>query len=427
MKWLMKTALIISLASLVLVSCDDDETSGDGDADVDGDTDSDVDSDVDADIDADSDSDSDTDGDADSDGDPAGCETAPGGEIVTDTESGLRERLAWTGTTTGLAWATHGNPSNESSIYFTLLDEELSPLIDDLHVAETMLNTDTPELDLLWDEEVFHLVWRDGGGERPGPIRHQVLDEDGAPIGSPQPISEGDGVTTTPIMDRNNEEILVVWTDERNDSRDIYGRFLPLDGTERAELPIRTGTGEQWLPAVARGGSGFLVAYLDESSPNGLYALWVTADEVSEPWSILPDVVPASRPELVAMEDGFALFYQTVVGVESSLSLLSLDIDGSPLAAPVVVEPEGRTFDVVARGDELMLLAVRTDFITAQLLLSRFDSQGEQLAESFHVSCADNISSPGLALAEDRLQVTWSESDPDPLVSSRIYASQLEL
>ena len=346
---------------------------------------------------------------------------------MTDATSGLRERLAWTGSTTGLAWTTQGSPIESSSIFFTLLDEDLLPLTEDTLVAETVLSTDTPELDLIWDGEVFHIMWRDGGGDRPGPIRHQILDADGSLIGTPQPLSEGGGVTTMPIAARNNEEILVVWVDERSESRDLYGRILPLDGTGRAEVPLRAGSGEQWLPAVAWGGSSFLVVYLEQSSMDGIYAFTVTTDEISEPWPILGEGEPASQPQLVSLPDGFALIFQTVEGVESTLNLLSLDLDGMPSAAPVILDAEARNFSVVPHGTNLILLAVRTDFVTAELILSTFGSDGERIGEPFLVSCADSISSPNLALAEGRLLLTWTESDPDPLVSSRIYVTARDL
>jgi len=60
-------------------------------------------------------------------------------------------------------------------------------------------------------------------------------------------------------------EFLVVWTDSRNGSEDIYGARVTSDGTVKDPegLPICVAPGAQTTPAVASNGSDYWVVWAD--------------------------------------------------------------------------------------------------------------------------------------------------------------------
>jgi hypothetical protein len=224
-----------------------------------------------------------------------------------------------------------------------------------------------------------------------------------------------------------DDRVLVAWEDERAETLDIYARFLSDDGPEGEEILIAGERGEQWLPALAWGGDSFLVVYLDQASPHGVYAVTLNEGSPSEPVAVLPEIEPTAPPRLVALEEGYALFYRVPEGLESHAFLLALAEDGTPAGEPVEVDDMARGFDVILDSEELYFLAVRTDFSTAQLTLRRLALDGTPSADPMVLACAANITSPALVRLGEGLAISWSQTDPDPLIPSRMYATLLEL
>jgi len=77
--------------------------------------------------------------------------------------------------------------------------------------------------------------------------------------------SAGMGGRWGPRVDSDSAGFLVVWTDERGGSRDIYGARVTSDGTvlDSAGIAISASSGTEALPAVCFDGTNFQVVWLD--------------------------------------------------------------------------------------------------------------------------------------------------------------------
>ena len=82
-------------------------------------------------------------------------------------------------------------------------------------------------------------------------------------------VSDAADTQTTPAIGFDGTQYVVVWSDSRNPTFDIFAaRFLD-DGTnlDPAGIALATADRNQTAPAVAAGGGGSLIAWIDESDP----------------------------------------------------------------------------------------------------------------------------------------------------------------
>jgi hypothetical protein len=97
-----------------------------------------------------------------------------------------------------------------------------------------------------------------------------VISEDGYVVESSGiQISRSSFVSVTwpkCAMAYNGEFYLVVWTDERNGNKDVYGARVGSLGQvlDPFDIGISTADGDQYLPSVAFDGTNFLVAWTDD-------------------------------------------------------------------------------------------------------------------------------------------------------------------
>jgi len=89
-----------------------------------------------------------------------------------------------------------------------------------------------------------------------------VLDRNGVSLGS---FVVNTNSTREANVAASYSEFLVVWTDSRNGSEDIYGARVTSDGTVKDPegLPICVAPGAQTTPAVASNGSDYWVVWAD--------------------------------------------------------------------------------------------------------------------------------------------------------------------
>ncbi|MEO0080991.1 MAG: hypothetical protein ABIL25_01705 [candidate division WOR-3 bacterium] len=115
--------------------------------------------------------------------------------------------------------------------------------------------------------------------------RGAVLDSGGLAVSAWSDDEEG------PALTRGGTNCLVVWEDNRNDSRDVYGARVAPDGTvlDPDGIPISTMTGLQWRPDIAFDGTNWLAVWQDSRS--GQYDIY--AARVAQSGTILdPDGIP---------------------------------------------------------------------------------------------------------------------------------------
>lgn len=435
MRSLQIATLALALA-LCTAGCDDD-TDGDADADVDadGDGDADVDADADADGDGDGDGDADVDVDADADQDvdmvdadlEAGCDTAPGGVPVSDTNSALGARIAWTGTNAGLLWATRGTAYGESEVYFSLLDDEVGSVIEDTLVAGTASMDDTPSVVMLWDGEHFHVLWQVKSGGDTDLLFHQRLGADGARVGDSQQVNVGPGLVAWPSMALGTDEVFVTWTDQRSGNSDVYGRAISLDDALGDELLLAGGSLRQELSSVVFTGTDYLVVFQSEDAPEGIYTIRTSATTPGVPAAAINGLEMIEQPHVVATgADLYAVMFRTQRVLDTRLYFSTVTADGALVAEPVVVLPSSGGFDAVFDGTDTVVVATRSDFTRAQAQLYRLGPDGVALGDHLVIACSGNVSNPAIAWTGEDFYLAWSEPVPDDIhVSSRLHAQRV--
>jgi hypothetical protein len=239
---------------------------------------------------------------------PAGAVLDPSG-IAVSVAAGWQESpaVAFDGTNFIVVWQDHR--SGSSDIYFARVTTA-GVVIDPSGIPISPAG-DNPAV--AFDGASSLVVW--GGSARgicgarvsPGGV---VLDPNGFPIsGGAYPAVAADGVNC-----------LVTWQDFRGSSDDVYGARVSRSGTvlDSGGIAVSTAADYQDLPAVAQGGSDFLVVWMDgrtrNSTQSDIYGARVTSDGmVLEPsgipvstvanWQFAPATVHDGTNFLVVWED----------------------------------------------------------------------------------------------------------------------------
>lgn len=432
---LLRPHLLAFLTLLAAIGCDDGtevDGDGDGDADADADIDGDIDADSDGDGDVDSDADSDSDADADESFDSdldmtAGCDEAPGGVPLSQTATAVNQRIAWSGERALILWATQGTGFDEAEVHGLVVDGELAPVADPQLIAETGIMGDTPKLDVRWDGSAFHALWRETNNRGVGPVVHQVIDTEGAPVGEPQRVSDEEAHMSFPALAVGDAGVFAVWTDGRSGTHDIYGRFIGSDGALGPELELAAEDGRQWMASVTPASEGFLVVYASDIDPAGIYGVEATASEGGEPFELVLEVEPVEPPAIVAVGGGFGLIYRTVSSMRSHTFIAELDGDGRAVGEPSLLDPDARLYHAVAADDAIALALIYNDFSSSKVVASRRGVDGAPLGEPVVVECEANVNSPAIRWSGEDALVSWSGPDDSAEVISRLMLQRVGL
>lgn len=91
-------------------------------------------------------------------------------------------------------------------------------------------------------------------------------------------VGDADQYVHALAVDDTNERFLVVWQEYRNDETgNIFGRFINIDGTMEDDFPVYQSEQDQYAPSVAfNADGGFLVAWQDDQ--DRLFARHFTAE-----------------------------------------------------------------------------------------------------------------------------------------------------
>lgn len=120
-----------------------------------------------------------------------------------------------------------------------------------------------------FDGENFLVIWQEGLPTTGSVIRAQFVSQTGQLVGnnfSIRPDGLGSDVAQIyPDVEFNGENFLVVWDDDRNGNRDIYGQFVSVTGELVGEdFAITTNSSDQLLVQLAFGGQNFYAVWGDD-------------------------------------------------------------------------------------------------------------------------------------------------------------------
>ena len=172
---------------------------------------------------------------------------------------------------------------------------------------------------------------------------------DGTRVGPVITLSAAPASVYCPVAAWNGSRWLVVWTDGRSGSQDVYGTMVSVDGSvdPAGGSVISAEAGAQRRPAVAGTGSGWVVAWGDFRNGNeDIYAARIAANgTVRDPDGLPVTTAPGwQQAPAVASMGGATLVAWTGPAVERRL----LRADGSFAGGPVSAGDRRRTRSQVA-------------------------------------------------------------------------------
>jgi len=147
--------------------------------------------------------------------------------------------------------------------------------------------------DIGFDGTNFFVVWHDNRKGEVYQVYGARITPDGVLLDSFSiPISAGEGDRVCPAVGFDGTNYFVVWMDDRDSDWqfEIYGARVTTTGMvlDPQGIPISTGTGDRWFPAIAFDGMNYFVAWVDGRNGNyDIYGTRVTPQgQVLEPQGI---------------------------------------------------------------------------------------------------------------------------------------------
>ncbi|MEO0228171.1 MAG: T9SS type A sorting domain-containing protein, partial [candidate division WOR-3 bacterium] len=280
--------------------------------------------------------------------------------------------VAFGGTNYLVVWQDYRNNPDTSDIYGArvspngvVLDPQGIPISTaaDSQLYPSVAFDGTNYL-VVWQDYRSGTGYSDIYGARVSPSG-TVLDTAGIPIST----AAYDQWSPSVAFDGTN--YLVVWQDRRSSSYyDIYGARVSQSGTvlDTAGIPISTAANWQWFPSVAFGGTNYLVVWSDSRSGS-----WdIYGARVSPSGTVLdPNGIPISTADygqyypsvafdgtnyLVVWQD-YRSGYYDIYGARVSPSGLVID------SFPVSTQPDNQRTPAVAHGIGNQLLIVYSGFV----------------------------------------------------------------
>lgn len=154
-------------------------------------------------------------------------------------------------------------------IYYTKLSNTGATIIDDLRITTNTADSAFPSL-ASDSGGNLHLVWvdgRDGNAE----IYYKKLDNSGASLSIDIRLTTDPAISTQPaIAVDSNNNLHVVWTDDRDGNSEIYYKKLDNNGNNlTADIRLTNNPADSSFPALARDPFNFIhVAWLDDRDGN---------------------------------------------------------------------------------------------------------------------------------------------------------------
>jgi hypothetical protein len=219
-----------------------------------------------------------------------------------------------------------------------------------------------PQLIATGDSAV--LVWHEV--PTPGYLYSASLDSELRLSSGPHPLAEA---FDPPSLAFDGTSILMVWNwiaDRHTWGGSVLGRRLSASGAPLARaFPIATGPNEQDFPAAAWGGSGYLVAWKDLRSANGIYATVVSGsgEPMTDQAALIADDT-ISAPKVAAAGQEFLVawrHYEYKNGGSVRLRARRVGDRGMPLDTAPIDFPLGDYFNWSVVGGNRCYLIVWGD------------------------------------------------------------------
>ncbi|MCK4529307.1 T9SS type A sorting domain-containing protein, partial [candidate division WOR-3 bacterium] len=261
----------------------------------------------------------------------------------------------------------------------------------------------------------FVVVW---GDDRDGNrnIYGQIYDNGGNPQGSNFRIDQCPGTEGqyNPSVSMNENNFAVTWEDSRKD-RSIYKRRYNNSGTPVAnEMRVNDvdGTKNQQYPAVDMNAAGnVVVTWGDYRIPNGIYFQRLTAD--GAPIGVNSWIYYGNKPDVSVAGDGsFVITYDYYPNIYYQMFNASGDSIGSPQIANDTIYQSrySSSIDMDALGN---FIVAWHDYRNGDydIYAQRFDSSGDTIDVNFRVNDDVGTTSqdnPVIAISPSgRFLITW--------------------
>jgi len=167
--------------------------------------------------------------------------------------------------------------TGDSDVYFRVLDDSGAPAAGTADTNVSSTNTASLNPWAVWNGNGFAVVWDDVKGSNRD-VYFQRLDAIGQPVGQKTRLTAATSLQEQPSIAWDGTQYAVVWTDERDGNREIYGQRVDAAGGligSAVRLTAASGTSQK---AVIRaiGSDRFAVAWEDARSGTSevWYAPW---------------------------------------------------------------------------------------------------------------------------------------------------------
>ena len=258
--------------------------------------------------------------------------------------------IGWNGTGFGVAW--QDDRDGQMGIYFALLDAQGRLPSEDFRISDAAGVGVTPSL--AWTGDGYGVAWEDErDGYEQAEIYFRLLDERGAPVGDELRITNAAGISYWPSLAWNGTGFGLAWSDVRDGQGEIYFASISAEGEKLGEeAAIITTPGNTYVPSLITSGTGYALAYNDDSldqnfenyfvrlAANGSKIGTETRLDMTEPFSQLP--------RIAATPSGYAVAWEEMDGTAGEVLVRTLDPTGK---ATGVTHPLSTSVPGIGGGD----------------------------------------------------------------------------
>jgi len=196
-----------------------------------------------------------------------GSKSANSQEVSGSSGDELAPAVAFGGEVFMVVWE-YAYSSVDHDVYLRLVSPTGTPEGVSIGVVTSALWEGSPAVAHSGSSGNFLVVWEQVNAEGDWDIVGQRYDVDGSAVGSLLEIATGTSEQRRPVVAWGGGRWLVVWEDQVTAViNDLRGLLLEDDGTViGSELVVASGETDESAPAVAFGGSRFLVVWQDEGA-----------------------------------------------------------------------------------------------------------------------------------------------------------------